>query len=319
MTPVIAGVVGLLVGLHAASWGAFKDTPFEGFRLRSYLRSVILAALVAVVAAPLLPHEGAAVLVLMGVVYAIERFTTEWWKAILREQDQGRYTIPMRLGFRGRPINRKATRYAVGAAVGVVVVFGLFGLQALQVRFPSVPTLWVIATVGGAGGWATAVGGAWKDAPIEGFSGWKFLRSPVVATLWAVPLSFLTGSWVTLLLAAGGFAVASIETYKTFLTGGRPPGKFAGRPVRTHLPALRSMFAHQHAVLWMVVAATFAVTLAGPSHGLSWTHIGVGAADLSRTLLGAVAVASATLGALVIYTSGRLDATVRQPSLTDRN
>src|SRR3954453_5384896 len=36
---------------------------------------------------------------------------------------------------------------------------------------------------------ATAVGGAWKDAPIEGFSGWKFLRSPAIATAWAVPFS----------------------------------------------------------------------------------------------------------------------------------
>ncbi|MBA3529979.1 MAG: hypothetical protein H0T91_11860 [Propionibacteriaceae bacterium] len=319
MTLLIAGVVGLLGGLHAASWGAFKDTPFEGFRLKSYLRSVVLAALVAVIAALLLPHLGAALLVLTGVVYAIERFTTEWWKAILREQDQGRYTIPMRLGFRGRPINRKATRYAAGAAVGLVVVVGLFGIHALQLRLPAVPTPWVIATVGGLGGWATAFGGAWKDAPIEGFSGWKFLRSPAVATLWAVPLSFLTDSWVTLLLAAGGFAVASIETYKTFLTGGRPPGKFAGRPVSTHLPTLRSVFAHQHAVLWMVVAATFAVTLAGPLNGLSWAHLGAGAADLSRTLLAAVAVASATLGALVIYTSGRLHTSVRQPSLPDQN
>lgn len=69
----------------------------------------------------------------------------------------------------------------------------------------------MILTVGAAGGWATAVGGAWKDAPIEGFSSWKFLRSPAVATAWAVPLSLLTNSWVTLLLASAGFAVATID------------------------------------------------------------------------------------------------------------
>ena len=43
--------------------------------------------------------------------------------------------------------------------------------------------------VGGTGGWLTAVGGAWKDAPVEGFSGWKFLRSPAVATGWALLLA----------------------------------------------------------------------------------------------------------------------------------
>ena len=37
----------------------------------------------------------------MGTVYAVERLDTEWWKAIVREQDQSHYTIPMRLGVRG--------------------------------------------------------------------------------------------------------------------------------------------------------------------------------------------------------------------------
>ena len=35
-----------------------------------------------------------------------------------------------------------------------------------------------------------------------------------------------------LVVSAGGLSVLVIETYKTFLTGGRPPGKFHGKPVR---------------------------------------------------------------------------------------
>jgi hypothetical protein len=71
-------------------------------------------------------------------------------------------------------------------------------------------------------------------------------------------------------LASSGFAVASIETYKTFLTGGRPPGKFSGRPVRAHLPALRNLFAHQHAILWMAIAA-FTAILVDPQRGFPAT------------------------------------------------
>jgi hypothetical protein len=53
--------------------------------------------------------------------------------------------------------------------------------------------------------------------------------------------------------------VASIETYKTFLTGGRPPGKFADKPVRYAASTVRGVFALLHALLW----ATLAVGIAG--------------------------------------------------------
>lgn len=301
----MAGAVGLLVGLHAASWGAFKDAPFEGFRLPSYLRSIGLAAAVAVLIALLAPQLAPNVVVLVGTVYAIERLVTEGWKSILREQDQTRYTIPMRLGYRGQPVDHKPIRYTVGAASAIGAIAALTAVSAIQQRFPSLPALLVIVTVGAAGGWTTAVGGAWKDAPIEGFSGWKFLRSPTVATAWAVPLSFLTNHWVSLLLTSGGFGVASIETYKTFLTGGRPAGKFADRPIRADLPALRSLLAHQHAILWLTGAAAFAITLTRPHHGLTGTDIQPVPSALPGSLLAAVAIATASLGGLVIYTTRR--------------
>ena len=145
----------------------------------------------------------------------------------------------------------------------------------------------------------------WKDAPIEGFSGWKFLRSPAVAASWAMPIFFLTTNWVALLLASGGFAVASIETYKTFLTGDRPPGKFSGRSVRAHLPALRSLLAHQHAILWMAIAATFAAILVGPHRELPDNSADIVFPELPYTLLATAAVAAGGLGILVIYTNGR--------------
>lgn len=312
MTPA-AAVVGLLVGIHVASWGAYKDSPFEGFRLASYLRSIVLAAVISSLVVLFAPHLAGGVTVLAGTVYALERLATEGWKAILREQDQTRYTIPMRLAFRGRTVDRKRTRYLVGVAATLAALTALLVLEATQHRLPPLPPLLVILTVGSAGGWTTAVGGAWKDAPIEGFSGWKFLRSPAVATAWAVPLAFLTDNWVALLLAASGLAVASIETYKTFLTGGRPPGKFAGKPVQAHLPALRNRFAHQHAVLWMAAAVAFGVTLVRPHHGLAGTSARVVPAEVSSALLAAIAISTAILGALVIYVSSRARTPATKP------
>jgi hypothetical protein len=315
MTLVAAAGVGLLIGVHAASWGAFKDAPYEGFRLTSYLRSILLASALAVLLVATIAKPGSSPLALMGTVYAVERLATEWWKAIVREQDQSHYTIPMRLGFRGRPVDHPLPRYTVGVAVAVTTIAGLAWIDAMQHALPPIPTVLLITTVGSAGGWATAVGGAWKDAPIEGFSGWKFLRSPAIATAWAVPFSLLTDSWVTLLLTSAGFAVASIETYKTFLTGDRPPGKFAGQTVQARLPALRSVLAHQHAILWIAVAVAFALTIFdAPADLISLRGAEWSPTPLSKIPLAAVSLVAASLAALVTYTGIRVQTAASEPS-----
>ena len=204
--------IGVLAGWHAANWGAYKDTPYEGFRWSSYVRSVLIAGVAALVLGRLVGIDAVPpLLVLLGMVYAVERFATEWWKSILREQDQSVYTIPMRLGIRGRTVDRSLARYAVGVGTVLVLLLLAGTAELVQQALPATPAL-VTILIGGLGGWLTAVGGAWKDAPIEGFSGWKFLRSPVVATAWAVPLSMRTDHWVGLALSAAGFAVASSET-----------------------------------------------------------------------------------------------------------
>ena len=322
MTNLEFGGLGLLSGLHAASWGAYKDTPYEGFRISSFLRSVLLAVAVALILSVCAPGLGAGV-VLVGVVYAIERLATEGWKAILREQDQTRYTIPMRLAFRGRPVDRKDVRYLVGGLLAAAAVAALTGLDALQAQLPAPPGLLIVLVVGSIGGWVTAIGGAWKDAPIEGFSGWKFVRSPTVAAGWAIPLSFLTDTWVTLLLASSGFGVASIETYKTFFTRGKPPGKFAGQTVCVSLDQLRHTIGLTLAMLWLAIALTFAATVRNaPDHqAITGTWL---AEPFRWTLLGGMAVLSAGGGFLVVWNNHRLAikrriGPPRNSELRDRN
>src|SRR3954447_5423595 len=237
LLPLTLGAVrpaaaGLFAAGHATSWGAFKGSPSEGFRWVSYVRSFVLGALVAVAVSFWLPvTTPAAAVVLVGVTYALERLGTEWWKSIVRDDDQAAYTIPMRLGLFGRTVDRPGGRYAVGAGVAGVIVAGLAGLQLLQHALATLPVpMGLLATVvvGSLGGWATAVGGAWKDAPIEGFGCWKFLRSPAVATAWAVPMAALTSSWPALVIASAGLAVVSIETYNTFFIRGPRPASSPG-------------------------------------------------------------------------------------------
>ena len=38
-------IVGLLAGLHTATWGMYKDAPHEGFNLRTWFRSLVLGAI----------------------------------------------------------------------------------------------------------------------------------------------------------------------------------------------------------------------------------------------------------------------------------
>jgi hypothetical protein len=54
--------------------------------------------------------------------------------------------------------------------------------------------------------------------------------------------------------------VASIETYKTFFTGGRPPGKFATKTATHRLPRLRPILAVQHTGCWVALAVVVGST-----------------------------------------------------------
>jgi hypothetical protein len=267
MSIVYVGLLGCLTGLHAASWGAFKDSPFEGFRMTSFVRSILVAVAAAVALSTQTRLESTLFpVVLIGLLYAAERLVTEWWKSFVREDEQDSYSIPMRIAVGGRPVNARLPRYATGLGVASALALACWAAVSLQPARPG--PIWQSVLVGGAGGWLTAVGGAWKDAPIEGFSGWKFLRSPVVATTWALVLLPFTDSWAVLAVSAGGLSVASIETYKTFLTGGRPPGKFVGKPVRWPHRTARERCRQLHSGLYVLFTCGFGGALlvndAGP-------------------------------------------------------
>jgi hypothetical protein len=175
----------------------------------------------------------------------------------------------MQFGVLGKPVKNRAVRWSVLAGVVAVLVASVWGVTALQRAVPDLPAWLVLVTIGAFGGWLTAFGGAWKDAPVEGFETLKFFRSPLISLFWAVVVAFFTDSWLYIGVAGAGYSVATIETYKTFFFPSKPRGKFAGKPI-THPEMLkrRHYFVPVYVAIWLAVLGSYAVAFAEPHEGL---------------------------------------------------
>ena len=258
---LIAALVGLAAGADASIWGMYKDAAHEGFWWSRFVRSILLAVMSAMVLQRQLHldmQNAGVLLVLFGLSYATERAIVEGWKTFIRAEDQSKYAIPMQFAIGGVPVRSRVVRAAVGVACLAVLA----------------ATVWVVMRIIGTGGsWlhaggvgflvglVIALGGAWKDAPIEGFERLKFFRSPALTTAFALLLFPLTSSVMLSAIAAIGFERAASENYKTFFFPSRPRGKFVGKPV-THPEMLRRRYHFvpayvgiRLALLWLVVLA----------------------------------------------------------------
>lgn len=268
---VAALAVGAAAGAHTSTWGMYKDSPHEGFAWPKYFRSIVLAALVAVALAAftgLDPTTASGAVVLFGVTYGIERALLELYKTFLREEDQSKYTIPMQFSVRGEVVESRAVRLGAGAlyfAGELAVLAGIEWLEGARLGWSPWLTVFV---VGSAGGWISAFGGAWKDAPIEGFHTLKFFRSPLLAFAWGAVIAGLTDEYLFIFIGAIGFTVATTETYKTFFFPSKPRGKFAEEPVRyPEMLERRKRFVPLYVAIWAAVAAGLAAAFAGGAPG----------------------------------------------------
>ncbi len=260
-------LVGAAAGAHTSTWGMYKDAIHEGFTVPRYLRSTIISLVWAPILARIAELDAttaAGIVVLFGLTYAVERATTEFWKTFIRDEDQSKYFIPMQFHVFGHVPRGRVTRLLVGlgyVGVGVGLVWLVMRVQ------PAAGTggpLWQILLVASAGGWYSACAGAFKDAPIEGFEWLKFFRSPLWAAFYGFLVSQFTTSYVLIALAATGYTVATLETYKTFFFPSKPRGKFAGKPI-THPEMLRTRqrFVPLYVAIWVGVVAVFVVGLVG--------------------------------------------------------
>jgi hypothetical protein len=175
----------------------------------------------------------------------------------------------MQLHVNGRVVKSRRTR-SVAAFLLVGVVAGTaWALEWLQHSGLDLPAPLAVLLVGSVGGWLSAFGGAFKDAPIEGFETMKFFRSPVVALAWATVMALFTTEYLFIALTGLGYTVATIETYKTFFFPNRPRGKFAGKPILfPHLSRWRYRFAPLYAGIWLLVLVNLGLAFREPRQGL---------------------------------------------------
>ncbi len=273
MELIIALIVGLCAGLHTSTWGMYKDAPYEGFTWPKYFRSTVIGALAAigvVMFTDLDVSNAGGLLVLYAYTYVIERAAIEYWKTFLRVQDQSKYFIPMQFSFRGNVVANNAVRIAAGAAYLAGVVLVVYGVHTLQkMNFSPGGGLMVVLILGSIGGWISAFGGAWKDAPKEGFETLKFFRSPLMALGYALLLANFTESYLFIVFGALGLTIGTIETYKTFFFPSKPRGKFAGKEIQfEEWLTRRKKFVPLYVAIWVAVIVTTIVAFVQPHQGL---------------------------------------------------
>ncbi len=206
-------------GLYTSLWGAFKDSPYEGFKAGTFPRSIYFSLVICLTmyAAPLFRDA----LLSLGwfqvffLVMGLERFLAELYKGFFRSEEQAKYFVPSRITFFGHHVQSDLLRYAVGVVL-VAVVFA-----ALLVRAPVQDFLFFAAVAYGTG-LIVSLGGAYKDAPFEGFKPLKFQRSGFVLAALSPLLYWINdgGNPVTvgfLVYMNGGLERFSVEYYKTYV------------------------------------------------------------------------------------------------------
>ena len=215
----IALGMSIVSGLYTSLWGAFKDSPYEGFKPETFPRSIYFHIVIFLVLcfAPMLEDDffGLGLFQIFFLIMGLERFLAELYKGFFRTEDQSKYFVPSRITFFGRHVTSDLLRYAVGT----VLVLGVFAVLLIPVP---VMSFWIFLLTAYATGLLVSLGGAYKDAPFEGFKPLKFQRSGVVLALCS-PLFFFLNDAVHpvslgfLIYMNGGLERFVVEYYKTYI------------------------------------------------------------------------------------------------------
>jgi hypothetical protein len=276
MQPILIAILtGLTAGLHTSTWGMYKDSPHEGFEWPKYFRSTIISMIYApliAIWAGLDVTTANGIFLLWGCTYVGERLTVEVWKSFLRTSDQTKYFIPMQLHVFGKVVESKRDRW-IAAFFYVAIIFGIgYGIITMWGHYKEGGIQWnpyLILFILAIGGWISAFGGAWKDAPIEGFETFKFFRSPSIAYFWGWVAANLTDNFLAIGLCSIGFTIATIETYKTFFFPNKPRGKFAGKPILyPEMLTKRKPFVIVYVICWLYVIVAGVMAFTSPHTGL---------------------------------------------------
>jgi hypothetical protein len=247
-------VAGLFSGLHSSCWGAYKDSLYERFKILTFSRSIIVGFLLGIILFVFLKFIKLNKMnfgLFFVFVMAFERLFTESFKAFVREEKQEKYRIPSKLHIFGRVVQNRGLRWIIGIAFIMLAFLLLYLPQILNISFKSnfiEGVFWGFI----AGLFGSALGGMWKDAPIEGFYPLKFLRSPAVGAVFGGIFSLFTSNYSFLLFSCIGAERMTVEFYKTFMTK-NPPGKFKSKnPKYKDWIEKRKIFILPYFLTWVV-------------------------------------------------------------------
>lgn len=211
--------VSIVSGLYTSLWGAFKDSPYEDFKPKTFPRSVYFHIVIFLVLyfAPIFRDDFAllGLFQIFFLIMGLERFLAELYKGFFRTEDQSKYFVPSRITFFGRHVDSDLLRYVVGT----ILVLGVFAVLLIPVP---VTSFWIFLLVAYATGLLVSLGGAYKDAPFEGFQPLKFQRSGVVLAVCSPLFFFLNDpahpvSVGFLVYMNGGLERFVVEYYKTYI------------------------------------------------------------------------------------------------------
>lgn len=212
-------IVVCISGLYTSLWGAFKDGPYEGFKLRTFPRSIYfhIAIFAVLCFSPYFNSRLSQInlVELFFLIMGIERFLAEIYKGFFRTEDQSKYFVPSRITFFGRHVSSDILRYGVGS----LIIFVVFAFLIVDIPIQS---FWSYLLVAYATGCVVALGGAYKDAPFEGFKPLKFQRSGMVLAILSPLFFFMFDqdnplSLGFLIYMNGGLERFSVEYYKTYI------------------------------------------------------------------------------------------------------
>jgi hypothetical protein len=207
--------IAIVSGLYTSLWGAFKDSPYEDFKPRTFPRSIYFSIAIGAFFLLVVPESygfrNMNTIQLFFFLMGIERFLAELYKGFFRHEDQSKYFIPSRVTFFGKPVRSEAVRFLAGLGFVALTIAVAF----LQMR---IETFTQFLTVAYLSGLFVSFGGAYKDAPFEGFAPLKFQRSALVLAF-ASPFFFMFGPMPLgiLLFMNGGLERFLVEYYKTYI------------------------------------------------------------------------------------------------------
>lgn len=241
----------LAAGLHAALYGAWKDSPYESFKPGSFARELAIATAVGVVLSRV-DNLATPFLIFLS-AFTASRIVTEFYKLFVRSERQDVYRIPTQVHWVGHVVGSPATRLLLGIG-WLGAIYGLYGALKLLPHGWS-PTL-VGPVVGLTYGTALAIAGGYKDGSVTGFYMHKFVRSPITGAIGGLIVSPHVGGLTFFVLGSIACERMLTELFFKILRPGYVGGHFRSiEPAFSDWLTRRRIFVLPYVFTWVLFVA----------------------------------------------------------------